>query len=90
MDNRTLVARVAAKLGKNKTDVARLVEALVGVATARLAEMDSIAVPGFGTFEPVKHDECVVADKASGRRTLVPPRIELQFQPSNILKNKLK
>ena len=90
MDHRTLVARVASKLGKNKTDVTRLLDALVGVVTSHAAEMDSVSVPGFGTFEPVKHEEQVRRDEATGKRMLMPPSIELQFHPSNILKSKLK
>ena len=90
MDNKTLVARVAEKMGKSKTDVTRLMEALAGAVAAHCAEMDTVALPGFGSFVPVKHDEEIRVNPDTGRRTLYPPRLELTFQPSNILKNKLK
>ncbi|MBQ7689873.1 MAG: HU family DNA-binding protein [Muribaculaceae bacterium] len=90
MDNKTLVARVATKLGKSKTDVSRLIEALAGAVAARCAEMNTVALPGFGNFVPRKHDEEIRNNPDTGRRTLYPPRVELTFQPSNILKNKLK
>lgn len=89
MDNKTLVARLATKLGKSKTDVSRLVEAFVGVVATRCAEMDSVSIPGFGTLEPVKHDEEIRVNPATGQRTLYPPKVEMSFQPSTILKNKL-
>ena len=54
-----------------------------------LAEGNSVAIPGFGTFFPEKADECVKAD-ASGRRLLMPPAIIVNFKPSVVLRNRLK
>ena len=49
-----------------------------------------IAVPGFGTFEGRKRNEAVVTDSATGKRRLEPPRVEVTFTMSNVLKNKIK
>mgnify|MGYP002524456666 FL=1 len=54
------------------------------------SELDSIAVPGFGTFEAKKKNERVVVNPSSGKRMLVPPKITLGFKVSNVLKSKLK
>ena len=89
MDNRTLVARVAAKLGKTKTEVGALVDAFVATVSTQCGEMDSVSIPGFGTFEPVKHEEEIRTDADTGKRMLFPPSVELRFEPSNILKGKL-
>ena len=89
MDNRTLVARLATKLGKSKTDVGVLMDAFVTAIRTQCGEMDSVSVPGFGTFEPVKHEEEIRTDLDTGKRMLYPPTVELRFVPSNILKGKL-
>lgn len=54
-----------------------------------LAEGNSVAIPGFGTFSPEKADEYVKADD-SGRRLLMPPAIIVNFKPSVVLRNRLK
>lgn len=54
-----------------------------------LAEGNSVAIPGFGTFFPEKADEYVKADD-SGRQLLMPPAIIVNFKPSVVLRNRLK
>ena len=51
MDNRKLIEKVARKLGRDKGDVTKLLEAFTSIVTTRCSELDSIAIPGFGTFE---------------------------------------
>ena len=90
MDNKKLVETVAQKLGRSTEDVNKLMDALAGVLRARCADMDSVHVPGFGTFEPTMHRERVMTNRATGERTLVPPKVTLSFRVSNVLKAKLK
>ena len=90
MDNKKLIETVAANLGRSTKDVSKLVEALSGVLSARCGEMDSVYVPGFGTFEPKKRNERVMVHPATGKRMLVPPKVVLGFKVSNVLKAKLK
>ncbi|MDE6460407.1 MAG: hypothetical protein K2K52_06195, partial [Paramuribaculum sp.] len=51
-------------------------------------EMDAVAVPGFGTFQPVKENEMVIAGE-DGSSTLLPPAIEVKFKSSVILRKAL-
>lgn len=51
--------------------------------------MDSIAIPGFGTFEPVKEDERIQNDLSTGKRLLLPPEITVQFKSSALLRRKI-
>ena len=90
MDNKKLVETVAKNLGRSTDDVNKLMEALVGVLSARCGDMDSVHVPGFGSFEPVMRKERVTTNSTTGKRTLVPPKIALTFKVSNVLKTKLK
>jgi nucleoid DNA-binding protein len=52
--------------------------------------MDSVQVPGFGTFEPKKRDERVMVHPSTGKRMLVPPKVVVGFKISNVLKAKIK
>lgn len=90
MDNKKLVETVAANLGRSADDVSKLLEAFAGVLRTRCGEMDSVIVPGFGTFEPKKRNERVMVHPSTGRRMLVPPKIVVGFKVSNVLKTKLK
>ena len=90
MDNKELVERLSEKLGRSKADINKLIGALAEVVKTKASELDSIAVPGFGTFEAKKKNERVVTNPSSGKRMLVPPKLTLGFKVSNVLKSKLK
>ena len=90
MDNKKLINTVAKNLGRKPEDVGKLLDAFVGVLTARCSDMDSVHVPGFGSFEPKKRDERVMVHPSTGKRMLVPPKVVVGFKVSNVLKTKLK
>ena len=90
MDNKKLVETVAKNLGRSTDDVNKLIDAFAGILRTRCGEMDSVVVPGFGTFEPKKRNERVMVHPSSGRRMLVPPKVGMGFKVSNVLKAKLK
>jgi DNA-binding protein HU-beta len=90
MDQTELVEKLSDKLGRSKSDVNKLLDAFATVLKSSCGEMDSVAVPGFGSFEPKKKSERVVFNPGNGKRMLVPPKIVLNFKVSNVLKSKLK
>lgn len=90
MEHKTLVDTLARNLKRSKKDVGNLLGAFIGVVEERCTSLDAIAVPGFGTFEGTKRNEAVVTDSATGKRRLEPPRVEVAFTMSNVLKNKIK
>ena len=89
MLHKDLVDKLSKSLGRNKSDINKLLEALGNVVVERCSELDSITVPRLGTIEAVKHNETVEKDEKTGKRMLVPPHIEMQFTPSNVLKKRL-
>ena len=89
MQHKELVEKLSKSLDRNKSDINKLVEALSNVVMERCSELDSISVPRLGTIEAVKHNETVENDTSTGKRTLVPPRVEMQFTTSNVLKKRL-
>ena len=78
------------KAGRTTEDVNKLLEALANVLRTRCSELDSVFVPGFGTFEPKKRNERVMVHPSSGKRMLVPPKVVVGFKVSRVLKAKLK
>ena len=90
MDTKELIQCVAERIGRSESDSAKLVEGLSIVLKERLSELDSIAIPGFGTFQAKKKDERIVNNPSNGKRMLVPPRVVVNFKVSNVLKSKLK
>ena len=90
MEQKKLVGLVAEKLGRSTEDVSKLLDAFTGVVASKCGELDSIAIPSFGTFEPKKKNERVVINPSNGKRMLVPPKVVLSFKISNVLKGKLK
>ena len=89
MLHKELVEKLSKSLNRDKSDINKLIEALSNVVVERCSELDSISVPRFGTIATVKHNETVEANKESGKRTLMPPRIEISFTTSNVLKKHL-
>lgn len=67
-----------------------MVQCLADAIGTRGAEMDAVAIPGFGTFEPRMRRERINVQPVSGRRMLLPPKVVLGFKPSALLRQKLK
>lgn len=89
MDNKQLQDMISKRMGRSNADVAKLLDALVTTVKERCGELDSIAVPGFGTFEAKKKLERIVVNPSTGKRMLIPPKITLSFKPSALLKSKI-
>lgn len=90
MENRTLIERIARDIDRPREDVQKLIDALADVVGTQGADMDSISIPSFGTFEPKKRAERVAVHPSTGVRLLVPPKIVLTFRPSALLKQKVR
>jgi nucleoid DNA-binding protein len=90
MDNRHLQNTISKRMRRSDADVAKLLDAFVTVVKERCGELDSIAIPGFGTFEPKKKLERISVNPATGKKMLIPPKITLNFKPSTLLKSKIK
>lgn len=90
MDNKTLTEILAKRLNRKPEDIEKLLEAFIATVKNRCGDLDSVAIPGFGTFEAKKRLERVSINPATGKRMLIPPKVTLSFKPSALLKNKLR
>lgn len=90
MDNKTLIDTLSSRLAMDKEKIGELLDGFNSTVATRCSQLDSIAIPGFGTFEPRKKLERVAVHPSTGRRMLIPPKITLSFRPSALLKQKIK
>ncbi len=52
MDNNAVVNELSKSMGRDAKDIAALLDGITAIMREKLSAMDSIAIPGFGTFEP--------------------------------------
>ena len=90
MNNQELIAELSRRTGRNAKETGTLVTALVSEIAIQLAEENSINIQGFGVFDVKKKLERVTVNPSTRQRMLVPPRMEIKFKPSTLIKDKLK
>ena len=90
MNNTELIAELARRTGRDVKETGTLVTALVSEIAIQLAEENSINIQGFGVFDVKKKLERVTVNPSTRQRMLVPPRMEIKFKPSTLIKDKLK
>lgn len=76
--------------GRSAADIDALTDGLALIIRESCAELDSVAIPTFGSFVAHKHDEEIVTDLSSGHRMLLPPEIKLEFKPGGVLQKRLR
>jgi DNA-binding protein HU-beta len=90
MNNKELIASMANKMKAPKAVVAVLLETIVSTCTELLVDDKTIGFQSFGTFEVRKKEERLSVHPSTQIRTLIPPKLVVNFKQSNILKDKLK
>ncbi|MDE5744093.1 MAG: HU family DNA-binding protein [Paramuribaculum sp.] len=88
MDTKELVSSLSNATGQSCEEISLKINSVAKILKNFCKDLDAIAVPGFGTFQPVKEDEIVVADE-NGKNTLLPPVVEVTFKSSIILRKAL-
>ena len=90
MNNKELIASISVKLNAPKSVVANLLETTMATCAQLLVEDKTIGFQSFGNFEVRKKDERLSVHPSTQIRTLIPPKLVVNFKQSNILKDKLK
>lgn len=90
MNNKELIAAIAAKSELSKTETSDLLENVISILRKQLENGDSVSFHGFGTFEVKKRDERLSVHPATQKRTLIPPKLVVNFKQSSVLKTKMK
>lgn len=88
MKTKDVIERLCSESTLSKSQIETLMSALPEAIKYFAKELDSVAIPGFGTFTSEKIDERVVEDTESGIRKLLPPSITVNFKSSIVLRKK--
>ncbi len=90
MNNKEFTAELSRRLGISTKEVNQYISALNEEVAQQLEEENTISIQGFGTFDVKKKLEHVVVNPSTRQRMLVPPKMEIKFKPSAIIKDKIK
>lgn len=85
MAHKNISASVASAMGIDQSSGKEIETAMVRTLLDYCSNLEAVAIPGFGTFMPIKSDERIVKD-AEGKSFLLPPSIELKWRPSVMLR----
>ena len=88
MNSKEFVGALSVQLNLSIKETERLVAATAECMAESVGDQDMLAVQGFGIFDVKKKLERVVVNPATKKRMLVPPKLVLNFKPSNVLKEK--
>ena len=88
MNKAELVAAMAERAELSKKDAEAALKAFTDVVAEELKKGEKIQLVGFGTFEVRKKNERVSVHPKTQQRTLIPPKLTLNFKCSNTMKDK--
>lgn len=89
MDSKTFTQKLAANMGYDSKRTADFIDKFAEILRVNAVEMNTLAVPSFGSFVPTKYDETIVKDHSTGKRIMLPPQLSLEFHPAAMLRKKL-
>lgn len=80
---------LSGKLSMSLDEVQKLLYMIPEVMKKYAVELDSVAIPGFGTFASEKKNEQIVDNNETGNKTMLPPVIIVNFKSSVVLRKRL-
>lgn len=90
MNNKEFIAELAERVGYTVKDTQKLATNLINAMADAFQEDNAVQVPNFGVFETKKKMERIMVNPSTGQRMLVPPKLVLNFKPSQTWKSQLK
>lgn len=89
MNNKELISSIATKMNISKSETHELLDNFLECCVEQLKENNSVGFQSFGTFEVVKREERISVHPSTKERSLIPPKLVLNFKQSLILKEKI-
>lgn len=90
MDYKQFRRRLAERLDRPVADVEALTKGLGVVMRQSMAEIDTVAVPTFGSFAACVQPDKVSRDLATGADVILPPEVTVEFTPGAMLLKRLR
>jgi nucleoid DNA-binding protein len=84
-----LIESVAAATGQTKTDVERMLNAILDTASTALAAGERVELRGFGIFDAKQTKARIGRNPATGASLEIPASQKATFRPSKELKERL-
>jgi DNA-binding protein HU-beta len=90
MNYKELQQTIANRLEISQEDVDMLIGAMNERIVSILSEGNSVGMQGFGILEVRKKQQRLVVNPQTQKHTIVPPKMVVNFKPSNAMKEKSK
>ena len=90
MNAAQLTSELAKRLNKSKSEVDDLLTKTTDIITEQLSSGNIVSIHNFGTLELKKREERISVNPATGKRTLIPPKLVVGYKVSPTLKDKIK
>lgn len=89
MNHKELITSVSTKMNISKNETEELLDSFLDCCISQLQEGNSVGFQSFGVFDVVKRDERISVHPSTKERSLIPPKLVLNFKQSLILKEKI-
>ena len=87
MENKSITTALARDLSTDVRTIHELNNALAEALKEHALQLDTVSLPGFGSFSSSKNSEKIVVEDS--KRKLLPPSIRLSFRSSVVLRKRL-
>lgn len=89
MNHKELIVKLAERNNISKPEAEEMLDTTVNIVKEQLLNGIVVGIQSFGSFEVRKKEERLSVHPATQIRTLVPPKLVVNFKQSTILKEKL-
>lgn len=86
MNKAELIEALAAHIGGNKAEAARMLNLVTETIMIETARHGKVGITGFGVFERIDREERVVRNPRTGERKTAPATAVARFRPGSELK----
>jgi DNA-binding protein HU-beta len=84
MTQKNLLSYISARLGWEESNVIGVLEAFMDIVRQEVVAGNRVDVSEFGLFQALRHPEYILIEAETGERYLMPPSVEVVFEPAII------
>lgn len=91
MTHKEMTKEIAVNLGWTEEKTVKVLNDFVNLVNNKLSNhTTTIFIEKLGTFRTIKNNERIIKDTKSEKQYLIPPQINIHFEPASILIEKIK
>lgn len=88
MKSNDLISQLSSATGWDNQKICTMLNGLTDAIKEYCIDVDSVAIPGFGTFVTEKTDEHLAVSPTDNAQMIYPPEISVKFKSSVVLRKK--